>query len=190
MVGLSANRAEQVWSRLAGCYGEALARKFGDEPPLEWRAAIESLNDYQVNQGIRRLLYSGKAHVPALPEFVRLCRAIGHMDDVPDQRPAMKHPALTHDAPEPDRWTIAANRRLLRYITKRCSESARCFGDPSNESNPLFVHNVETLVAMKNRWAEVMQETADENGVPVEDQRVFWQECIREAESLFRREPA
>lgn len=175
-----------VWSRLAGCYGEALARKFGDEPPEEWRAAITALSDYQLTQGMRRLLFSGKSHVPALPEFVRLCRAIGHMDDVPDQRPSL--PALTHDKPEPDKWVVAGNRRLLRYITTRCAASSRCFGDPSRESNPNFVHNVKTLVAYKNRWTEVMQETATEQGVPVDDQMMFWRECMREAESLFRKD--
>lgn len=135
---------------------------------------------------MRRLILSGKAHAPALPEFVKLCRTVGHLDDVPDSPQTL--PALTHQPAEADRWLIAGNRRLLRHITTQISANSRCFGSPAKESNPAFVHNVETLVAMKNRWVEVMQETATSEGVPCDDQRMFWQECIREAQSLFRKE--
>lgn len=194
-----------MWERLLGLYGDSLLRKFGDEPPQEWVAGLTQVSDYQLSRGMRRLLFGGKAHAPSLPEFVKLCRSIGHSDDIPDEVPQAHLPALTRHEPEADRWVIAGNRRLLRHIFTALSGDPKCFGKPASvaamqdpsriddktvDAGPAFVHNVKTLVAFKNRWVEVMQETATAEGVPVNDQMMFWKECIRDAESQFRKESA
>jgi hypothetical protein len=176
---------EQVWSRLAGCFGEALARKFGDDPPPEWRSAIGELNDYQLAQGMRRLKYSGKAHPPALPEFVKLCRTIGHADDIPDQPPPSGTSALAYQGPEMDAWEILANRRLMQYITTKIPEKPRRYGDPFS---PLQEKNTLTLVAFKKRWAELMRTCADKDGVPIPEQEAIWGECMRMAEETIATE--
>jgi hypothetical protein len=177
---------EQVWSRLAGCYGESLVRKFGEEPPPEWRSVIVELNDYQLAQGMRRLKFSGKPHVPSLPEFVKLCRTIGHMDDIPDERPPQAHPALTHET-KGDPWEIAGNTRMLGYITRKIPEEPGRYG--KRDSDP-FRKAILTLVAMKNRWVELMQQVATAEGVPPEEQNQCWNECMRMAEETIAAEKA
>lgn len=196
----NSDRAGAVWSRLAGCYGESLTRKFGDEPPQEWVAGIAMLNDYQLQQGMRRMLFSGKPHPPALPEFMRLCRTIGHADDVPDQLPKKLHPALTQQIDtRVDAWTVLGNRRLLKYITTKIPEDTRRYGEPPSweamkdpeppnaDASPEFIRNVKTLVAFKNRWTELMLEVATEQGVPIDDQEQVWDECMRMAEEEIAR---
>lgn len=195
-----AGRTEAVWSRLAGCYGDSLTRKFGEVPPPEWRSAITELNDYQLQQGMRRLKYSGKPHAPSLPEFVKLCRTIGHTDDVPDVPPMQGMPALP--GPAMGRWQIAGNRRLLGHITRRIPQDTNCYGrgptaagmkassTPNADASPEFVRAIGTLVAMKNRWVELMQQSAGPNGVPPDEQNQSWRECMRQAEEIIAAEKA
>lgn len=164
-------RAAQVWQRLLGCYGESLLRKFESEtPPLEWQGAIAQMNDYQLQQGMRRMLHSGKPHPPSLPEFVKLCRTVGHLDDVPDRSSLPKLPALPGG--DFDKWDIASNNRLLSYVL-RAGTKHRYF-DPEQ---------TRILVALKNRWAELMQNSAVDDEVPAADQQSAWVECMRMAES-------
>jgi hypothetical protein len=177
----SAERTSQVWERMLGCFGDSLIRKFGEEPPPEWDSAIASLNDYQLRQGMRRLMYSGKGHAPTLPEFVKLCRTVGHTDDVPDAPSAPALPALTNESAW-DRWALAGNRRLLGYVTRKIPPSPRCYG---HRDSPEFRAAIGTLAAMKNRWVELMQESATAAGVPPDDQNQSWRECMRQAEELI-----
>src|SRR3954468_12717023 len=85
--------ATEVWRRLIGMFGaDAVERKFGREIPAEWTAMCSRLNEFQIHRGIRQLAYSGKAHVPSLPEFVKLCRDAEH-----DIKPPTPHAALTQE---------------------------------------------------------------------------------------------
>lgn len=172
MNGSSANnRAEQVWSRLAGCFGETLSRKFGDEPPPEWRSAITELNDYQLAQGMRRLKYSGKVHPPSLPEFMKLCRTIGHSDDMSDRVQPSTFPQIAHDD-EFDGWALKANQRLLSFVL-RCATKRRYFD----------VRMTRILVACKNRWADVMRAAGEgPDVVPLLDQDAAWAATMNMAE--------
>lgn len=174
----SHQRANQVWDRLLGCFGDSLIRKFDETPPQEWIAAINSLNDYQLQQGMRRMLFSGKAHPPALPEFVKLCRTVGHLDDIPDQRPVANLPRIGHDDAF-DKWDIAANNRLLSYVLTQGTKH-RYFDPPQTR----------ILVALKNRWADLMRESVVDDDVPKADQEAAWIECIRMAEDEIAREKA
>lgn len=96
-----------------------------------------------------------------------------------------------------DDWDAAANRHLLAYIGKRLSTSSMAYGEgPSYEgmadparahlanadADPKFITNVHTLVAYKNRWADMMRAAADQDGVPIDEQQEIWTECMRLAE--------
>lgn len=173
--------ATEVWRRFTGMFGaDALERKFGPSIPDEWTAMLSKLNGYQVQRGVRQLAYSGKAHVPSLPEFVKLCRDAEH-----DPKPVPAHPALTEDA-QWDRWALAGNRRLMGEITRRIAPpDPRRYGHRSQLS---FAENINTLVAMKNRWVELMQAAATDDGVPPDEQNQCWNECMKQAEEIIAAE--
>jgi hypothetical protein len=134
------------------------------------------LNDYQLRQGMRRLIHSGKPHPPTLPEFVRLCRAVGRLDDIPE--PQIAYPALAHNN-EPNPWEVKGSQRLLAYITTKIPQSPRRYG---HRDSPEFAKAIHALAAMKNRWVELMQESAGPDGVLVNEQDQCWAECMRMAE--------
>lgn len=166
-----------MWARLLGLFGDSLLRKYGDAPPPEWESSIGELNDYQLARGMRRLKYSGKPHAPSLPEFMKLCRTIGHADDIPDERPRPVFPQLAHDS-SLDKWDVAANFRLLSYVLRNGKE--RRYFDPPQ---------TRVLVALKNRWADLMRQAGEEDP-ELPDQQAAWDECIRMAEDEIAREKA
>src|SRR5436309_15731923 len=109
------SRASEVWARLVGLFGgETVARKFGDEPPAEWVGVISQLTGYQLERGMKRLLASGKASIPSLPEFRRMCVEVSNDDlDPPRSVGLIAEPAYPGDA-----WDMAANRHLLAHILR------------------------------------------------------------------------
>jgi hypothetical protein len=138
------------------------------------------LNDYQLAQGMRRLVYSGKTHPPTLPEFVKLCRTVGHADDVPDQRSQLPTSrALAGPDDEFDGWAIAANFRLLGYILRK--GVAQVYFDPRETG---------ILVAFKNRWADLMRASGSREEVPVADQDAAWIQGMRMTEAEMKRKSA
>ena len=171
-----ASLAAEVWRRFAGMFGrEAVARKYGEQIPEEWPAMMSRLNEYQVQRGIRMLAYSGKQHVPSLPEFVKLCRDAEHDHGGP-ARPALDKPPEWNG----DKWDQAANIHLLGYVT-RAVRVKRGFD----------AAQTGVLVAMKNRWAELMRDgEAKGEGIPVADQVHCWNECMRQAEEIIAKEAA
>lgn len=128
------------------------------------------LNDYQLQQGMRRMLYSGKQTPPSLPEFIKLCRTVGHDDAIPDERPALTGPS--EDGWTGDAWDQAANIHLLGYVTRALIEK-RTF-DPDQ---------TRTLVRYKNAWAADMREQAINGSVPVEAQKASWADFMKGAEA-------
>lgn len=182
-VNNSAERANQVWERLLGCFGDSLIRKFDETPPPEWVSGIGSLNDHQLAKGMRRLVLSGKTHPPTLPEFLKLCRTIGYTDDVQDTPALPPHPAL--EGPQMGPWEMLGNRRLMKHITTKIPDSSHRYGDPPIPSNPVFAANVNTLVAFKNRWVELMLVSATDEGVPIGEQEDCWNGCMKQAEELI-----
>lgn len=152
---------------MLGCFGDSLIRKFGEEPPQEWVAGVSMVNDYQLQQGMRRMLYSGKSHPPTLPEFIKLCRTVGHDDAVPDERPALTGPG--DDGWKGDAWDQAANIHLLGYIT-RAVAARRAF-----DRDQTMI-----LLRYKKAWAQEMREMGKE--VPVEVQKVNWADFMLGAE--------
>lgn len=147
------SRANQIWTRFAGMFGaDALERKFGKSPPPEWTAMLSRLNPFEVDRGLRRLAYSGKPHVPSLPEFTKLCRAVA--DDGVEEGPrpiALAAPAAGNF----DGWAITSNNRFLKYITKRLTAHPRAWGVPGSAQQ---AEATQIAVAYKNAWAQDMRE--------------------------------
>jgi hypothetical protein len=189
--------ATEVWRRFAGMFGaDALERKYGREIPQEWAAMCIRLNDYQIQRGIRQLAY--RAHVPSLPEFVKLCRDAEH-----DIRPPQQHPALARDEdPSMDPWGLLANRRLMQYISTVVSANPQRYGrpaswegmkaskEPNADASPEFIHAIGILVAFKNRWADLMRAAATADGVLIADQEAAWNAGMRMAEQEIAKETA
>jgi hypothetical protein len=185
-----------------GCFGEALLRKFGAEPPQEWVGAIGSLAIGQIERGMRRLVFGWKGGPPSLPDFMRLCRTIGsdEFDEGESDKPRLPPP----DDFDGDVWTMAANRYLMGHIAKRMSANPKCYGQPASfkalrakdedlrllgldkhnlDASPEFIQNVHALVAAKNAWADDMRDLAVDGGVPVETQKAVWHDWIGRAEA-------
>lgn len=184
----SANKTGQaaiaIWDRLLGYFGDALLRRFGKEPPAEWVEAIGSLNEIQLERGLRRLKYSGKGGAPSLPEFVRLCRAITD-DGIEEGLRPMSLPAP--DAGKFDGWDVTANNRFWKYITRRLTLNSRAWGAPGSNRQ---IEATQIGVSYKNAWALDMREacTVDRDGgelvLPSEEiQAAAWTDCMSRAEA-------
>lgn len=188
------SRAAEVFRRLIGMFGrDSVARKYGEGIPDEWHAMMLRLNEHQVQRGVRMLAYSGKSHVPSLPEFVKLCRDAEHDRELSD-RPALPNPA----AAVGDNWTHSANLHLLGYITREVSAKPQRYGHgPSYEAmtdrarvndkildaSPEFVACVQVLVSYKNGWAQDMRDESAEASPTIERQQAYWAECMARAEA-------
>lgn len=195
-------KAQAIWQRLCGCFGaDAVERKFGPTPPPEWVAMIGRLKDHELERGMRRLVYSGAAAPPSLPQFVRLCRTVGDAPDVDDGPRVPALPTKPADW-QGDRWDIAANRHLLAYIVRRMTANPHAYGRPASylamrattsrenphADAPEFVRAVEILVAYTRAWAQDMREWADpQTGQigrpPVAAQQAAWEDCMARAEA-------
>lgn len=189
-----------IWDRLLGCFGDALLRKFGKTPPAEWVGGINMLNDAQLERGLRRLVFGGKGHPPSLPEFVRVCRAIGN-DEFEEGRDEL--PKLTHeDSFKGDAWDMVGNRYLMGHIAKLMKNDPKCLGRTASakliqaplkdlqelgvdlhylDASGEFVENIKLLVTAKNSWAADMRDIAVNGQVPVNDQQTIWRDYMKNA---------
>lgn len=149
-------------------------------------SAIASLSDYQLAQGMRRIVNGGKTTPPSLPEFMKACRTVGH-DDAFDDGPRM--PALPPpDSYSGDKWDVAADLHLLAHIRRVMSDDPRKYGHLGKNGTGWtdeFEANVKRLVAAKNQWAADMRDVARHTGgsVDVEVQREAWRDYMRAAEA-------
>lgn len=163
---------------MGGLFGaDALERKFGREIPTEWRGIVERMPIPELERGMRRLVYSGKAHVPTLPEFVKLCKAIG--DDGEFGGPKQSTPLIAGPPDVTDNWGAAANRHLMAEVYK----NPRRFASPDCE------RITAVLVRWKNEWARLMREADDADREP-QAQRNLWAACMSQAEEEIERTPA
>lgn len=197
--------AKAIWGRLLGCFGEALLRKFGAEPPQEWIAGLSVLTSAQHERGLRRLVFGWKGSPPSLPDFMRLCRAVG-TDDFDEGEPTLPRLAAP-DAWQGDNWGAAANRYLLGHIAKRMKENPKFYGEGASyklmqapakdiadlgidkhylDAKGAFVANVGKLVEAKNSWATDMRDLAVNGEVPPETQKAVWHDYINRAEEGLR----
>lgn len=194
---------------MLGLFGDALLRKFDTEPPEEWVAAISMLNDFQVERGLKRMVFTWKGGPPNLPDFMRICRAIGDDDfDTPKQQQA----ALPRrDDFTGDHWDVAGNMRLLKHITTLLAANSAALGkvlpvkEIRSESGALIciesqasseqVTATELLVAYKKAWSQDMREHIDrETGEvghpPLAEQDRTWNDTIARAMSDINRKEA
>ena len=153
----------------------------------------------EVDRGIRRLAYSGKPHVPSLPEFTKLCRAVGD-DDVDEgpQRPALPNP----DAFVGDEWDIESNQRLLKHITTVLAKKSNAMGEVpkiqreyvkgkfsglKSIPSPQQVETTAVLVAYKKAWAQDMREwgldeaTGEVLKPATAERETTWNSCMQRA---------
>lgn len=183
---MAPDRTAEIWRRLVGLFGgDSVRRKYGDTPPDEWAAMIPRMSDYDLERGLRRLVHSGRGHVPSLPEFVRLCKAVGQHDDMPDAPRAL---ALPPPVEADDVWLIAANRHLLGYVLNHTARRTRRFAPDWSCGTPIHpgpkaIARTAILVRWARQWADQMRAAATPQGVDVADQKDVWANCMRRAES-------
>jgi hypothetical protein len=195
------SRASEIWERFGGMFGaDAVERKFGLTPPDEWKAMLSRLKDFEIDRGVRRLAYSGKAHVPSLPEFTRLCRAVGD-DSIEDgpQRIALPNP----EAFQGDGWDIGGNLRLLKHITTILSAKANALGEVPQmqvkrdpQGRPLHLMSAPSpqqrqttaiLLSYKQAWSQDMREwkvdeaTGEVIAPTLAEQEAAWNGCMQRA---------
>jgi hypothetical protein len=130
---------------------------------------VGRMNDFELQRGMRRLVASGKAHVPTLPEFVKLCRSVGDDSEFGGAKAANALPA-----PPPaitDVWGSAANTHLLGYV----------LGHAKDFRGQDCGWRTEILVRWKNEWARLMRD-ADESEREVTAQKSLWKACMTQAE--------
>lgn len=158
-----------LWLKLAQMYGaKALEAKFGAVPPDEWRRDIDRLKDYEVDRGITRLKARGEAHIPVLPQFMRLCREVAS-----DADPHQQQQAQQPDGRVFARWVVTANRHLLAHIAGRDVSLNLLTRDPDL---------MQILIDAKNGWAEQMREWERDGELPADHGRELWDEMMRGAE--------
>lgn len=175
-----------MWDRLLGCFGDALLRKFGAEPPEEWIAGLSMLSAAQHERGLRRLLFGWKGGPPNLPDFMRLCRSVA--DDIDEGPRPIALPAP--DSFTGDVWDVAANKYLMGHIAKQLTADPRHYGTPGGigRGNPSaeFIANVGALVAAKKLWAADMRDLAAHHTVPgevpPEIQKAVWADYLGRVE--------
>lgn len=160
---------------MAEMYGaKALEAKFGATPPDTWRIAIDRLKDFELERGIRRMVYGGKPHLPSLPEFMRMCREVGGDDFASaDHKPLP--PSRQIEQQPMARWEREASEHLLGYITRKARERVY-FTDPQV---------VQKLVDAKRYWAEDMRERDGSGDRPADGGKQIWLEYIGAAEEAI-----
>lgn len=190
-----------IWGRLLGCFGDALLRKYGAEPPQEWVGALGMLTAIQHERGLRRLVFGWKGGPPSLPDFMRLCRTIGadEFDEGQPDQPRLPAP----DSFTGDNWDMAANRYLMGHIAKRIAENPEFYGKAASyramqaddddlrqlgldkhnlDASGEFVDNAAKLVVAKNAWAADMRDLAVNGSVPPSTQKAVWYDLMNTAE--------
>jgi hypothetical protein len=170
-------KAVALWRRLAELFGaDALARKFGDTPPETWVVAVDALNEFQLERGMRRLVYGGKSIVPTLPEFLRMCREVGGTEwtEADGLRAPPSHRIEQQPMP---RWMREANIHLIAYITRRGAAGFCYHGE----------EEVQPLYKAKNAWADDMLQAELDGNLPRDNGRQWWDGAMRYAEEALER---
>lgn len=187
-LGVAHDRASLLWVRLAGMFGgDAVVRKFGEEPPPEWSAAISRLRDFELERGLRRLAFSGRDGLPSLPAFLRLCRIPHDATDDDAQRPAGA-PSQALPTHQGDRWDVAAGRHLLGHILRLSARGQHLASPRMLRTHPMPEPDADSrelvapLVRGKNAWAQAMREAEAAGTVPADNGAALWGQCMAVAE--------
>jgi hypothetical protein len=153
-----------LWQHLVGMFGaDALNRKFGRQPPMEWGSALSYLSENQLRHGLDVLLRSGAEHMPSLPSFLASCRQAREWSGADAD-------GVTLPAPIEDKWETAANNHLMAHVM--LAAKGKSYFDPVQ---------TRLLVEAKHAWADDMRAEDTGDGVPVDVQRAAWDDCIARA---------
>jgi hypothetical protein len=161
-----ANRTSEIWDRLLGLYGSGLIRKFGKAPPPEWDNLLAQLSDEQLRHGLAELVKSGRALPPSLPEFLALCRSAREWS-------APIPTSVQIEGQRFDNWDIAANQHLFAEILR-----------VANKRQHYTPEATMILVEWKNAWARDCRDHDEGDGVPLEKQKLWWQDCMDRAREM------
>ena len=136
---------------LSGMYGTRLTRDFGESVPDPWASAIRTLNDHEIQRGLRRLANGGSGSTPTLPQFVKACRQIGedHGPTTPRGAPAL--PTVRYD----DLHTFG-QKCLMKFLTDNGSATQQALDRMIEEKNRIvgnfrLIQSEEVLEAAEVR---------------------------------------
>ncbi len=185
----SPDRSGMLWRTLAGLFGaDSLERKFGKTPPREWVGLLRTLNDFELQRGLKRLAYCGKGHVPTLPEFLRMAREVG--SDIDDNQPRIPQ-SHRLEARADLRWEREGDTHLRSYLHTQgalgihyCSDRMRRFPVP-RETDHESIALIKPLLEAKAAWAEDMRDAEMSGKLPAENGKAEWLACVRNAEAVI-----
>lgn len=164
----SSQRTRELWAHLGALFGfDSVKRKFGQTPPMEWDAALSQLTDAQLNHGLNSVLSSGKQHMPSLPEFIAICRSAREWVN-----PGKPEQQIVDD--RFDRWDVAANQHFLAEVLRAM-----------NRGTPFTPGQTLAYLPWKHAWARDCREDDKGQGVPVETQRLWWDDCMARARAQW-----
>jgi hypothetical protein len=165
---------EVLWKVFAGMFGgDVIERKYGVKAPEEWVIGIAALRPFEVDRGIKRLRFSGKAHPPTLPEFLRLCREVGGYHDYDQPTPPARQLA-DESNPEMDVWERVGNQRLWKIVLRECTRYNA-------------TRRTAILVKWKKEWAKVMR-GSDKDDWP-DGGKDLWNNCMTQAREEIAGDP-
>lgn len=104
---------------LSEMYGNGFLQKYGEKPGPLWRQVVGELTDEQIESGVARLMSSGGAFAPSLPEFKAACLKA----DEPEIEQAEIELLAYEMIPSFERQTLS--RRDLEFLAKRNLARAR-----------------------------------------------------------------
>jgi hypothetical protein len=180
------DRAAKVWEALGQAFGkDALIRRFGAVPPELWAVQLGKLGQHELERGMRRLMFAGRAQPPTLPELLKLCRAV---EDETDHNAPQPQYQLTSPQSQMDKWAVVANLHLLAHIARQAVRGVRYhsahlhrFPMPK-ETDQDSIDLISPLLQARDGWCEGMREYERDGQLPADHGRDFWNECMRNGE--------
>lgn len=164
----SSDKAGAVWTCLTEMFGSRLTRDYGESVPDAWRNAINSLNDYQLARGLRRVLARGSASAPTLPQFAKACRDVSSDDD---ERPAPVQQQIELQDLR-TKFEAFADHLLLNFFMRNGGGSRAC---------------LPRMLAEKKRLCDgYLQISAEEHVTPEE----FRDALVKAWRKVFEAQPA
>lgn len=107
----TSRRAMRVWRRLTEWYGARIVDQYGEEPPADWRRAVDRSPDPDIQRALAECRAKHVSFPPTLPEFEALLRP---RKTAASRRATMQERlvdyVLAHRNPHPDQlaqpWTF------------------------------------------------------------------------------------
>lgn len=137
-------------------FGSKFISNYGEKPSQMWTASINGFKDYEIQRGLRKLLYKGSGTPPTLPQFMAACKYSEDEDSAPNPS-IIALPSQSSQYDEPV-WSHG-QKCLLTYLWK----SSRRYSDDE----------VKELVKIKNRlvddFKQVLAEDKNLTGSEIRD---------------------